>query len=325
MVAAGIYLPEDYTAMFAQGIEDYKDYLLRRYNFLQELTEKEAVRIVQVPFDREWYVKWLRNNPHWEDGAEARSAWALEMAKNPAALEKVLSLHPVLPAPPLDEELTVLVFYGIIPVVLEDLREVGAVSGRLPHEDIERIALEARQFFADVPEFSMLSPLRCRGMRIFVGDRLVAPPKARAFEDHVKDAAWELLNTGEIVIPVSSACRVRRSDLEDDLAGEGPLLLLPLFPVILVGAASEINFCEDLVEESQGNIGPVADWLREILGDRLSYDRVGDAAFVPEYALGIFLKHIEESMGEIDMELEMDLRERVGKGKKNRSGLKRIK
>ncbi|MGB9803687.1 MAG: hypothetical protein ACPLUI_07730, partial [Desulfofundulus sp.] len=73
--------------MFSRGIEEYKDYLINRHYFLEELKENEAVRVVHVPFDRELYSRWLRDNPHWEDGAEARSAWALEVAKDPAALE----------------------------------------------------------------------------------------------------------------------------------------------------------------------------------------------------------------------------------------------
>ncbi|SHE99418.1 hypothetical protein SAMN02745218_01242 [Desulfofundulus australicus DSM 11792] len=324
MVAAAIYLPHDYIAMFSQGMDDYKDYLLNRHYFLEELRENEAVRVIHVPFDRERYVKWLQDNPYWKDGAEARSAWALEVAKNPAALEEVRSRNPVLPAPPLDEEFTVLVFYGVIPVVMEMPDEIPAVSGRLPHEDVEQIALEAREFFSGVPEFKWLSSLRCRGMRIFAGERLVAPPNASAFEDYVNDTVREMLNTREIVISVPSTCRVRRLDLEDDLTGERPLLVLLLFPLVLAGAASEIEYCEDLVEESEGKMGLATKQLREVLRERLGHDRVGEPAFVPEYALGMFLEHVMENM---DFELEDidDVMENAGKGKKNRSGLKRIK
>ncbi|WP_353928702.1 hypothetical protein [Desulfofundulus kuznetsovii] len=305
-------------------MDDYKDYLLNRHYFLEELRENEAVRVIHVPFDRERYVKWLQDNPHWEDGAEARSAWALEVAKDPAALEEVRFRYPVLPAPPLDEEFTVLVLYGVIPVVMETPDEIPAVSGRLPHEDVKQIALEAREFFSGVPEFKWLSPLRCRGVRIYAGERLVAPPKAGTFENYVNDAVREMLNAGEIVIPVPPACRVRRSDLEDDLTGERPLLVLLLFPVVLAGAASEVDYCEDLVEESEGKIGPVSEHLREMLRDKLGHDGVGEPLFVPEYALGMFLERIIESM---DFELEdIDgVVENAGKGKKNRNGLKRIK
>jgi hypothetical protein len=64
--------------------------------------------------------------------------------------------------------------------------------------------------------------------------------------------------------------------------------------------------------------------LREILHGRLGHDGVGEPAFVPEYALGMFLEHVMENM---DFELEdVDgVVENTGKGKKNRNGLKRIK
>lgn len=323
-MAAAVYQPDDYMVMFSRGIEDYKDYLLNRHYFLEELKENEAVRVIHVSFDRERYSRWLQDNPHWEDGAEARSAWALEVAKNPTVLEEVRSRHPVLPAPPVDEKFTVLVLYGVIPVVMDAPDEIPAVSGRLSHEDIERVALEAREFFSNLPEFERLSPLRCRGMRAFVGDRLVAPPKAGAFEDCVNGAVREMLSTGETVIPVPPACRVRRSDLEDDLAGEMPLLVLLLFPLVLAGAASEVDYCEDLVGENKGKMGSVSEYLREILRGRLGHDGVGEPLFVPEYALEVFLERIIER---VDFELEdVDgVVEDAGKGKKSRNGLKRIK
>lgn len=109
-------------------MDDYKDYLLNRCYFLEELRENEAVRVIHIPFDRELYVKWLQDNPSWEDGGEARSAWALEIAKNPAILERVLFLHPVLPAPLLDEEFSVLIFYRVIPVVIKTSDEIPGVS-----------------------------------------------------------------------------------------------------------------------------------------------------------------------------------------------------
>lgn len=172
----------------------------------------------------------------------------------------------------------------------------------MTREDVEQIAHEVREFFSEVPEFEWLSSLRCRGMRVFVGERLVALSKAGAFKDHVTKAVLEILNAGESIMSVPPACRVRRSDLlEDDLAGERSLFALLLFPVVLVGAASEIDYCEDLVVKNGGKMNSVSEYLQGVLQDRLKHSNIDEPVFVPEYALRAVLERFVKN---IDFELE---------------------
>lgn len=85
LLAALLYLPEDYARYFGGGAEDYKDYLLERHFFLRDVQfGGEFVRVVTVPFLREEFLK-----SGLPDTPEGHLTWALKVAKNP---EKLLKL-----------------------------------------------------------------------------------------------------------------------------------------------------------------------------------------------------------------------------------------
>ncbi|WP_125185609.1 hypothetical protein [Desulfofundulus salinus] len=63
--------------------------------------------------------------------------------KKPAALKEVVSLHPILPAPHLEEELTVLVYYSVA-VVLVASGEIATISGRCRNKMLRRLRLSCR-------------------------------------------------------------------------------------------------------------------------------------------------------------------------------------
>jgi len=296
LVAAAVYYYPDYEAIHGSGVDSYRDYLLRRHNFLMGLAAKEPVRVVHVPFDPERYASWLRKNAHWQDGPEARGAWALEVAKDPAELNSLLEKHPALPAAPLEEELTTSVLFGAVPAFFVDSDEAAAAGRRLPRERLADVAKELRAFFAEAPDFQRISPLRCRGLRVFVGERLVPPERAVEAEEALEDTALEMLDGSEQLLPVPAGCRVRRTDFPEEV-DEGKNVFAPLLlPVVLAGAASEVEYAESLLEEAGHAVDRVSEAVCRAL-EGISAVRVnGDVLFMSVYEILPFLQDVLESM-----------------------------
>jgi hypothetical protein len=296
LVAAAVYFYPDYEAIYGSGVDSYRDYLLRRHNFLAGLAAEEPVRIVHVPFDPECYAFWLRNNAHWEDGPEARGAWALEVAKNPAALGGLFEKHPTLPAAPVEEELTASVLFGAVPAFFAGPDEGAAAGRRLSRRHLAEVAKELRAFFAEAPDFQRLSPLRCRGLRVFVGERLVPPERAIEAAGSLEDAAKKALAGSDPILPVPSGCRVKRPDFPDDVGEDRGIFAPLLFPVVLAGAASEVEYAGKLLEAAGHSVEGVTGAVYRAIEGIQTIDVGSDILFMSAYEVLPFLQDMLEDI-----------------------------
>lgn len=300
LVAAAMYFWDDYKEMFKGSVEEYKDYLLERHNFLENLKAAEPVRVVHVPFDPAEYFRWLENSSCWRNGPEARSAWVLDAVKNPEVMERLLKKRPVIPAAPVEEELETLVIFGAVPVVLASEEEAMLIGGRLPRRYLLNVVLEFRRFFAEVPDLQRMSRLRYRGMRLFIGERLVMPDSMSEAEEFLEDEVLKLLPGKERFVPVPPDCRVRRFKLPQEIGcvenGEISVVFCPLMlPVVLVGASADIEYCRALLADESGVIEPVSEILCAIFNEMLSSGIRSLIFFDTAYEIEYFLETLEKT------------------------------
>ncbi|MCL6559246.1 MAG: hypothetical protein K6U74_10700 [Firmicutes bacterium] len=274
-VVAAIFSLDDYKEM-GHTLDNYKDYLLQRQSCLDEFIY-EPVRVVHVPFDRETYEQWLKKNPYWAGTPESYSAWALDMAKNPTALSVLSDKYPIMPAPPMDEEITSLVLFGVIPALISDKDEARLLAGRLPKEVTDGVLNEFKKIFYAVPGFERLSPLRCRGAKIYVGECLIPPFRVEEFEAACSENI--LLNLPGGIAPVPGRCRIKVSELQTGLPSEGLAMAPVLLPVVVVGAAAEVDYCEYLVDSLSGEVGKAGEVLHNLVTQ--SFKHYFSDIFVP--------------------------------------------
>jgi len=319
LVAAAVYFPEDYAAFYGSQ-EDYQDYLLERHNFLEDLYLDEAVRVVHVPFDMADYRRWLTGNTAWTEGPEARSAWALAQAAGEDALEALKQKHPLLPAAPREEELVVSVFFGVVPVLLAVRDDLARIGKRLDSGRLTRIADVFGRNLPGAPVFRRLSPLRCRGMRVFVGDRLTHPVHIDDVETALEKQAAGTVDQPGNILAVPKPYSLSRPDfaLEQDSVIFTPALL----PLVLVGADDAVNYAENLLESLHGEMPAVSDQVvGTIAALHLSVEITGSIPFVPGYEVYDLLEYMYQNLEEQADREQVT----VKKLKRSKSWLKRIK
>ncbi|MBC7105451.1 MAG: hypothetical protein H5T97_05910, partial [Firmicutes bacterium] len=188
LVAAAVYGPEDYKAIHGGTVDDYLDYLLRLDEALNGI--RDPVRVVWLPFDLRMYRTWLEGSP-WHDGPEARSAWALAVAEDPARLAELKARYPVLPAAPVDERLTVEVLYLALPLFCEGDADVDRLAHPLNFVELAALSATLRGKMPSVPALERLSGLRARGADLFLGDRLVEGGEVEEVDGFLRTAAPE--------------------------------------------------------------------------------------------------------------------------------------
>lgn len=322
IIAATFYMPEDYVQMFGKTIEEYKDYLLERHIYLEEMIDTEPVKVTHVPFDPGDYARWLEENSFWRDSSEARSAWALEKAKNPAALRALSEKYPVRPAAPVEEEREARVFCVLVPLLLTDEDEVRLAGRRLPREHLSALASELKRIFAGAEEYTKISSLRCRGMKMFIGERFVPVSDADEAETLLEQEALKLVDDESAgpFLSVPPSCRVCGSKLLDSVRGDKFALVPVMLPVILVGSASELNYCENLLEGEE--LEQVSGIVCDMINGMFTAEIDGPMPVVPIWEAEIIADEMLSSITERE-EIAPDFPGRARET--NKAKLKRIK
>ena len=317
LVAAAVYGPEDYSRLYpGADVEAYKDYLLKLENFLEYEVEGPA-RVERVPFDLAAYRAWLERYPHWRDGAEARGAWALAVAEDPEELRRLRAKKPVLPRAPVEEETDEFVLFAVLFTGLESFEEVKILAERFSEEETRALVEALREALPAVPEFTRLSPLRARGVRVVVGSRLVLPHQADEVAGILRSNLLRGIKKDTTVFILPRWCRVRHADFRD---ANFPVLVPLLAVVGCCGASGDLRCWEDAVEDQMGEFAVFERAFQRLVEKKLGREEVVlSAALVPEYVLEDFL---EAWMREVEEEEPEE--EGPGPGGRRR-GLHRVK
>jgi len=239
LIASLIFFQEDY----GKDIEDYKDYLLSRENFLLNLSMRQPVRVIDVPYNKQMFEEWLGQNPYWRNNLqEAKGAWALDAAKDDKKLLNLHAKYPVLPYPPRNEEILTDTLYATMSMVVGKKEDVLIYSKKLPYDKLTKIQLILKKYFHQVPAFKQLSLLRCRGACFAVGDRLILPFSMEKASSCLETKLSADVSDGIISVPRSMRIRVSDIDICDNL-----FITIVLLPIIFKGAASEIIYCKNVL------------------------------------------------------------------------------
>jgi len=244
LVAAAVYGLEDYVAMHGGTPDDYLDYLLRLDEALNGI--RDPVRVVWLPFDMGMYRTWLEGSS-WQDGPEARSAWALAVAEDPARLAELKKRYPVLPAAPVDERMTVEVLYLALPVFCEGEEDVDRLARQLNSVEVAELCARLRAKMPPVPTRERLSQLRARGADLFLGDRLVGAGDVEELDGFLRSVAPD--EGAEGVVKVPRRFRVKRAGVLE-LVGSLPSLVPVFLPLVLVGAREDVGFLAEWAQAS---------------------------------------------------------------------------
>ncbi len=314
MVAAIAYSLNDYVNIFGGTAVQYEDYLLSRHNFLESLSFSNVVRIIDVPFSPSGFNHWLAKNPYWKGSQEARSAWALDIAKDQKKLTMLRAKH-FLPGAPVGEETGSDLYFMVIPALVESDEHIKALGSKIPIYLLESIASEIRSFFKAVPEFREKSKLRCEGMGLFIGERIIAPRFAEEVMTYFRTLLDGLLLTGSNIFQLPNDFNTHQ--LFECLNTKNTVFSPMILPVILHGASSELDYCSSYLEKQEIFIGAASDLICDYVKSEVGVNLLDtQAVFVHSmnlnYCLEFFYKKIE-----ID-------KPQVSKKKRN-TALKRIK
>ena len=289
--------------------------LVRAYFEKRGIKEK-----TQVDELVDWFMEYME-----KEFSEARSAWALEKAKDPAALRALYEKYPVRPAAPVEEKREARVFCVLVPLLLTDEDEVRLAGRRLPRERLAALASELKNIFAGTEEYVKISPLRCRRMRMFIGERFVPVSDADEAETLLKQEALKLVDNESAgpFLSVPPSCRVRGSELLDSVRGKDKFALVPvMLPVILVGSAFELNYCERLLKDTEEEIEQVSGIICSMINGMFDAEVVGPVPVVPIWEAEIVADEMLSGIAEQENAMP-DFPSRAGKA--GRAKLKRIK
>ncbi|MFX4261161.1 hypothetical protein ACOBQJ_03055 [Pelotomaculum propionicicum] len=266
LIAVIIYHPDDFKEIF--GNASYKDYLLQTHLVINGLIESEPVRVVKVPFSKTDYSKWLARNKYWEEGPEARTAWALDKAVKISKKKEYV----LVPEPPLGELISGITLLGVAPVSVMDDSELKSLYSEFSDDLVTNIASELVNFFPGMKKFSKLSRYRCEGIHVCPYNRLVPLDVKEAVEPNMGVLLdFEEGDTMRFVIP------------EFDLSiEEGLSINIAMLPVLLIGPKTEMDFCRAYMRENFYDIPAVTRLIRDAANERLLYSKLsGDLMIMP--------------------------------------------
>lgn len=297
LVAAAVYQLEDYAKYFGGGVEEYKDYLLSRHLFLAELFgESGPLRVVHVPFDAGEFLSWLEANKVWRDDPEGHSAWALDVAEDTATMLRLREKYPILPGVPLDERFVVEVFYVAVPLIVKTREDLALLGNKLAQENLTEVAEEFRELFEDVPAYERVSPLRCRGLRVAVGNRLIIPERVDDITEYLEELRQEEIGYLEEggVVKIPRKYRARQSDLALD--GKTNVFLPVFLPVVVAGANSEVRYADWVLRENSVLEEPVAGAAAKAVDAHVPDLRVREfeLLLVPSHEVDMFLDELAD-------------------------------
>ncbi|ACX51869.1 hypothetical protein Adeg_0722 [Ammonifex degensii KC4] len=274
--------------------QEYLDFLLEQEEALE--AAGGGLLKVRVPLVLGEYRSWLSAGSFWQDGPEARGAWALEVARDPVKLRRLLEEHPVVPRAPEDRE-SVDVYFGVVLFPATSLDEALKLAPRLEEQVAGAIAEALRGEFPAFPPYRKISRLRAEGFRVVVGDRLVLTDVAPEVGSFMRDGVPGLESP---VLSLPRRLRIRESELEDV---EFPALVAVLLPVALHGAGDVLDACADVVEEKRGNLQEFSRAVVDTVNRLAGRESVSGAApLVPDFLLPGFLEELAEGLELVDGE-----------------------
>lgn len=259
LVAAAVFSFDDYREIKKGGVEQYLDYLLELEDTLDEI--EDPVRILRVPFDWEDYQAWLKESS-WQDGPEARSAWALAVAERPEKLAELRRRRPALPAPPEHEREMVTTLFVPVAAVFRDDVDLEPPVRQLEGQLLAALKEETFGAVPRVPHYRKLSRLRAEGAVVLPGSRLVLPEKLERVEEFFASSSPASGGGGWAAVP--RPLRIKRDDLLEG-APEYPFMAFLFFPVVIAGASAEVEFLERWMKETEGFRAATADGFKHAL------------------------------------------------------------
>lgn len=295
LVAAIAYSLNDYVNIFGGTAAQYEDYLLGRHNFLESLSFSNVIRVIDVPFSPSGFNHWLAKNPYWNGNQEARSAWALDTAKDQKTLTLLRAKH-FLPGAPVGEETASVPYFLIIPALVGSDEDIKALGDKIPISLLESIASEIRSLFKAVPEFRKKSNLRCEGMRLFIGERIIAPRFAEETMMCFQTLLDGLLLTDSNIFQLPKDFNTHQ--LFECLNTKNTVFSPMLLPVILHGASSELDYCSGYLEKQENFIGAASDLICDYVKNEVGVNLLDtEAVFIHginlNYCLEFFYNKIE--------------------------------
>lgn len=257
LVAAAVLGPDDYREIYGKGMEDYLDYLLELEDTLLDVDG--TVKVVRVPFHREMYREWLEHST-WQDGPEARSAWALEVAQNVESYERLRAERPVLPRAPEEEREVVEVLYLPCPLLCYNEEDLQRLSRQLDGQALARLWDKIMAWIPPLPPYRKLSRLRARGLTLAFGDRLIEPADVYELEHHFTSLLLGGSESGIAKVP--RRFRIKVPELEIEVY---PLLIAVLLPLVLRGAEEDVEFLAEWLTEKFVPGTTVSEEVRAVL------------------------------------------------------------
>lgn len=288
------YDPEEYRSLWGGGVEEYKDFLIRRQMAVNyHRGPWFSVQTVPVPFDREAFEEWLNQSADATTYSDQHGQWALSMYGSPDKLAAIRARHPLSYSVPTYETLEVVSCGWILPIIVQD-DACGRRLGRtLPLQLIDNVMKElTTKFLGNIIPLERLSPYRARGAAIIPADRLVPPERACAL-------CLELESRVASVFPhelpshlrVSSRWRPRTS------ASRGyPCVQVLCLPLVIVGSSADADDVGIRLSRIPSDATLQARWNEFLLplGAKLREDRF---MFIhPAREMGQLARHIAHGL-----------------------------
>lgn len=272
LVAAGVYLPKDFTNIYGTK-KDYKDYLL--YRFRELVTIEPPARIIELPFDGDLYNQWLVETQK-EDCEENRCLWLLSAANHSDILNYLKMKHPILPKEPHDEEITISVDYLML---LPD-----NISQNLEYIRNKTIRL-CKDIVPGIPALKRLSPIRCHGLTVLIGDSFICTDNVEIFTE-LNLYMTEIVNKYLLLGTYDG----KKDDIlfipqKFKLQPNSPNSFIFL-PMVLIGSDIEVQYCRELLDE-YADIGNLNMFFNFTSNDKNAL------FYIPENEIIGFLNHLK--------------------------------
>ena len=246
-------------------MDSYKDYLLEREKFLDDVWREDIVKIFHVPFDEELYREWLEKSACFKDGPQARTAWIVDAVADSRKLSELLEKHPLIPRASFEEKTEVSVIFLAVPATVRSPEDVLTFTDRFSVAEVTEIYHACLTYF-DTESFQQISKLRSKGMKVILGDGLIMPDRAFDCAEYYRNVALGV----EGAVPVPRALRPDGSDvrrLSLLVKKFNPAPVLGLYPLVLVGCGRDVAYCEGFLAREECSAPVVL--FETILRDRM--------------------------------------------------------
>lgn len=322
LIAVAVPTYETWMEIHGPGkVDDYLDFLLEQEDALYE--GPFPARIVRVPLDLGHYRAWLSKNSYWQDGPEARAAWALYVARNPRELSAVLKMNPVIPRAPENRE-EVYVYYVVLVFQFNSMEEAVKLSVKLEHPAAEEIARTIEKALPEGTKYRKVSPLRAYGARVVVGDRLVQSPSLEEVEEYLQETVPE--THGERAISIPREFKITKNYMEKEMEVEFPAYMVAYLPVALHGDRELLDYWDDYILNEFHIVPGLSEAVNSAL-KKMGLSPFGPTPLIPRHKTEFYLNWLfRQDNGPDAQDENGEGRDREGKKPAKRNGnLKRIK